>query len=397
MSDQLRVWLQENTEQLCQGILYRAPNMLPDEEDIAGYLRLLVDSIGEAREKQLTAVQNWALQNVGQDPLAAHDWQVIIRVLKQELSQGLGNHFEINEALQYWWELDNILTSSIIEATQLTSDTGRAELLAHMAQMRERMDRFEQSKTNFITIAAHELRTPLTILEGYTNMLRVETTDHSPLRTYINGLQNGLIRMNEIIGDMIDVSLINLQSFELKYQVVNLEKHIRIIVDQLRRYYEARSVGLTVEPFNDAYLTFADPTLLAKAYNKVLMNALKYTPDGGNVTVRCVPTRQNEAYGDITGYVDIQVKDTGIGIAPHNLTRIFDTFSSVADASLHSSGKTKFKGGGPGLGLAITKGIVEAHGGHIWVESDGHDEVTLPGSLFHLELPIYSKQPESIE
>jgi len=89
----------------------------------------------------------------------------------------------------------------------------------------------------------------------------------------------------------------------------------------------------------------------------------------------------------------VQVADTGIGIDPANLEAIFTRFGGVADASLHSSGKTKFKGGGAGLGLPITKGIVEAHGGRIWAESPGCDEKACPGSTFHIELPILREKP----
>ena len=74
--------------------------------------------------------------------------------------------------------------------------------------------------------------------------------------------------------------------------------------------------------------------------------------------------------------------------------RIFEKFSQTGNVSLHSSGKTKYKGGGPGLGLPITKGLIEAHGGTIWVESPGQDEETLPGSVFHVMLPLRSEPPD---
>jgi signal transduction histidine kinase len=86
--------------------------------------------------------------------------------------------------------------------------------------------------------------------------------------------------------------------------------------------------------------------------------------------------------------VAVIVQDTGIGIDPKHHKAIFEKFYQIGEVALHSSGKTSFKGGGPGLGLALVKGAVEAHGGMVWVESDGFDEERLPGSAFKVLLPV---------
>jgi signal transduction histidine kinase len=124
---------------------------------------------------------------------------------------------------------------------------------------------------------------------------------------------------------------------------------------------------------------YADPERLYQALNNVLANAIKYTPDHGRIVVdgRSLP-----------GFIEITVKDTGIGVAPENTSSIFEKFAQLGRPDLHSSGKTKFKGGGPGLGLSIARGIIEAHGGTIWVESEGYDEKKFPGSTFHILIPI---------
>lgn len=84
------------------------------------------------------------------------------------------------------------------------------------------------------------------------------------------------------------------------------------------------------------------------------------------------------------------IKDTGIGINKDEQSRIFDRFYTASNTQLHSTSKTAFRGGGLGLGLAICKGIIEAHGGRIWVESEGRDEQRLPGSTFFIELPLHA-------
>jgi len=395
IANKLKVWLYEEATVLSEATLRRTLNMLPDEEDLDIFLAMLADNVGEAAVNQLTAVQYWALTSIGQDAPAARDWLTVLRVLKEEVVNNLEQQFRPEEALRFWRQLDDILTYALIEATQLSVDIERAVLLEHTVNIRQQLERLEETKTNFIAVAAHELKTPLTILEGYTNMLRYEADPDSKLHAYIDGLENGTQRMNEIISDIIDISLIDSQTFILNYQLFHLEKMIHMVVGRLAKYFDQRSVILEVIPLGAKVRTFGDPERLSKALTKVLLNALKYTPDGGKVTVATSLTRQDEAVeGILDGYIEMQVTDTGIGINPEHLETIFEKFTSATDVTLHSSGKTKFKGGGPGLGLPIAKGLIEAHGGRMWATSPGYDECLFPGSTFHMEIPICLQAPE---
>jgi signal transduction histidine kinase len=125
--------------------------------------------------------------------------------------------------------------------------------------------------------------------------------------------------------------------------------------------------------------------LLVKVFYHLIANAVKYTPDGGKVTIsgRVTPAFNGQLEG-----IEVRIQDTGIGIDPKFQELIFEKFYQTGSVALHSSGTTKFKGGGPGLGLPIARGIVLAHGGRIWVESSGHDDEKLPGSIFYVWLPI---------
>jgi hypothetical protein len=126
-----------------------------------------------------------------------------------------------------------------------------------------------------------------------------------------------------------------------------------------------------------------------------LTNAIKFTPNNGQITVaaRELPTRSAELPN---GGVEIVVSDTGVGVDPASQDIIFSKFYQPGELSKHSTSKTRFKGSGAGLGLALSKGIVEAHGGRIWVESKGYDEVNFPGSKFHVVIPLSNSKNEEV-
>jgi signal transduction histidine kinase len=185
---------------------------------------------------------------------------------------------------------------------------------------------------------------------------------------------------------MIDVSLIDNNLLALKFQPIWIGRMLKDLRIEFETTIDQRQLLLMINPFPGSdEMTFGDNERLYQAFRNIFRNAIKYTPDGGRILVdgRLLP-----------GFIEVTIQDSGIGIAPDDQIRIFDKFSSLTDVSLHSSGKTKFKGGGPGLGLPITRGIIEAHGGSIWVESKGYDEVKCPGATFHILLPIRKTPPD---
>ncbi len=142
---------------------------------------------------------------------------------------------------------------------------------------------------------------------------------------------------------------------------------------------------LKLEPdVKSAPPVLADSELLKKALDNVVVNAIKFTPDGGSIFISA-HTAPADGQGD---FCEICIRDTGIGIDPANHKIVFEKLYQLGKVELHSSGRTKFKGGGPGLGLAIAAGIVKAHKGKIWVESPGYDEEKLPGSTFIIQIPV---------
>lgn len=297
---------------------------------------------------------------------------------------------DTNHSIFLMTEIDTIFTNAIVFLSGIEAVSLLEEMRTRLHKAQAHVKRLDKSKSNFIAVAAHELRTPLTLVEGYADMVANShlMSEDAQLPLLMEGVSSGTKRLREIINDLIDVSLLDLKLMELHFQPVWLLQVMNAAERSVNKLLANRNLELVIEkqtiPVNP---TFADPDRLLQATQKVLMNAVKYTPDGGKIIVRA---------RELPGFTDIIVEDSGIGIDPSNLPHIFDTFSALGDASLHSSGKTKFKGGGPGLGLPIAKGIIEAHGGTIWAESEGYSEQTYPGSIFHIMIPMHANTPDSI-
>ncbi len=256
--------------------------------------------------------------------------------------------------------------------------------LQHTNRVLAQLDR---NKLEFIEVAAHELRTPLTVMKGYLNVLRLDPglRANAMAAEVLDGLQKGTERLHEIVNTMLDVTRVDRDAgARIAVVPVPLKSVVNDIVHRLRSEAAGRRLAFVVEHAPDTPAINADPTLLQKALYHVLVNAVKYTPDGGTVTIRTRPVVLDSR---VPG-AEISVQDTGIGLAPEHRELIFEKFYQVGSVAVHSSGKTRFKGGGPGLGLAIARGVMRAHNGRIWVESPGHDEATLPGSTFYMQLPI---------
>ncbi|MGW8250906.1 MAG: sensor histidine kinase [Anaerolineales bacterium] len=276
----------------------------------------------------------------------------------------------------------------VLEYALLQEMDLRIDHISHeLDEARQVLERLDKSKSDFIAIAAHELKTPLTLIEGYASMV-AEQISQNPRQAadMLNGIEKGTLRLREIIDDMIDVSLIDNNLLSLNFQPVWVNRLLSMIEQEVLPTLRERKLRLSIEDFAGSQkMFFGDTERLYQAFRNLTLNAIKFTPDGGSISItgRTLP-----------GFIEVTVSDTGIGIAPENHNSIFEKFGRLGSVSLHSSGKTKFKGGGPGLGLPITKGIVEAHGGAIWVESEGYDEVNCPGATFHVLLPTRKEPPD---
>jgi signal transduction histidine kinase len=248
----------------------------------------------------------------------------------------------------------------------------------------------DRNKLDFIEVAAHELRTPLTVMKGYINVMKMDgTVKANPMLVEVlEGIAKGTDRLHEVVNTMLDVTRVD--SVKIVPVPVPLKSVVNDIVQRVRSEAANRSLNYTIEHDPETPFINADPTLIQKALYHVIINAIKYTPDGGEIIIR---TRPVQLEAGAAG-AEVVIKDTGIGIDAEHQELIFEKFYQVGSVALHSSSRTAYKGGGSGLGLAIARGVARAHGGKVWVESAGHDEEKLPGSTFYFQLPVSPPRPK---
>lgn len=258
------------------------------------------------------------------------------------------------------------------------------EMTANLQLRTHQLEQMDRTKMRFIQVSAHELRTPLTIIQGYAQLTRLKTAGMEDIAQLTTSILDGTSRMAEIIDSMLDISRIDNNTLEVMPSEVEFSPVIEKVEGVFRSALEERQLNFNTEGLTDLPSIHADKDLLYKVFYQVVGNAIKYTPDGGRITV----IGQTIENADAGSEIEIRVQDTGIGIDPGYQELVFEKFYQTGEVHLHSSGKTKFKGGGPGLGLAIARGIVNAHHGHIWIKSPGHDEQMNPGSTVHVRLPL---------
>ena len=247
------------------------------------------------------------------------------------------------------------------------------------------LERIDQAKTDFISIASHELRTPLTVIKGYSEMLMEDTNLDPNFKIIMEKIHEGTLRLHEVMDSMFDIAQIDARSLKPHIQPVELGQLIQEICIEQADSIKERKQSLTIE-FPSLPHVKSDPNLLRKLFHHIIRNAVKFTPNNGKITVT---SHSVPAIIDLpNGAVEVIISDTGVGVDPNFREIIFTKFYQPGELGKHSTSKTRFKGSGAGLGLALAKGIVEAHGGHIYVESPGYDEINFPGSQFHVILPL---------
>ncbi len=252
------------------------------------------------------------------------------------------------------------------------------------------LEKLDDIKTDFITIASHELRTPLAQIRGYTDILdslnQANALQEGQANTIVGNLRKSTERMEELISAMLDVSQIDVNSMDLHFIRTSPETITKMALEPLRDPADERNITIIRHSAKDLPNIDADLQRMVQAIRNIILNAIKFTPDGGRIEIFSTLEKAQHEHG--SDHILFTIQDTGVGIDKKDIEYIFNKFYRAFDTQLHSSGIYKFMGAGPGLGLTIAKGIIEGHGGHIWAESTGHDMKNPPGTTFFIRLPI---------
>lgn len=271
--------------------------------------------------------------------------------------------------------------------TNIDHELRRAQ--ASTSTMLDRISRIKRSASDFISIKAHELRTPLTVMSGYTQLLAndeqlMEDEYYSKL---VEGILSGSESLQKIIDNMLYTASIQPGPIQLDSEPISLLTMVDRISRDLSDKVKARKITLSHDGLGALPGLYGDSAALKKVFQYLITYAMTHTPSGGKITItgRHLPLRS-----DLLRWegVEVVIRDTGIGIDSEAQQRLFRDFSLPADASLGDIDLHPVAGAKSGEQLAYVRNIVESHNGRIWVELLEKDKENLPGSEFHIVLPL---------
>ncbi|MFV1858165.1 MAG: sensor histidine kinase, partial [Anaerolineales bacterium] len=276
------------------------------------------------------------------------------------------------------------ITNQIIELHAALQDANRtlelrvSERTAELKRALERLTELNQLKTNLISNVSHELRTPLAHIKGYVELLEEEELGDLTLEQgkAMSVIHRATVRLGHLIDDLISFSTASREGMELKVEPVSIRDLTRDIVDRSKPKATHEGIRLRLSVDKSLPPVLADAEKLSWVIYQLLDNAIKFTPEGGRVKIWAE---------HVSGFVTIAITDTGIGIPSGKLDEVFQPFHQL-------DGSATRRYGGTGLGLALVKQIVDAHGSKITVES-----MENKGSTFRFELPISDNNAASDE
>jgi len=266
----------------------------------------------------------------------------------------------------------------------LTRLADHASIAIHNAQLYEELRGSNQAKTEFISFAGHELKTPMTSIKGYADLLAKGNA--GPITelqaNFLATIRSNVDRMASLVSDLSDISRVEAGQLKLEFRSVPFSEVVEDVVRSSREQADTSGLSLDVslpEPLPPAW---GDRVRLVQILTNLISNAIKYTPSGGRISIS---VSASDNLWDVDGaprVLQTTVADTGIGIAPGDQPRVFETFFRSEDEAVREMS-------GTGLGLSIARHLVELQGGRIWFESKQGE-----GTTFHFTIPVREEVTE---
>jgi signal transduction histidine kinase len=323
--------------------------------------------------------QRW--ENGWSLPELVRDYQLLRMVLLEYLDETLERPLRCQEVMAIGLALDEAIAASVGSYVrsreeyirQLDHERAEREKRAEQERLRQQAEALQEEnrrKDEFLATLGHELRNPLAPIRNALHVLNLSEPDRQTLE-WVKGVVERQVRhMTRLVDELLEVTRIARGKMQLDCQSLDLGTLLRATAEDFRTVLEEAGLTLHVQLHAEPVGVAGDSVRLTQVVANLLQNALKFTDAGGQVTVELTVDREKQR-------AVVTVRDTGIGIEPDMLPRVFETFTQ-ADRSLERSR------GGLGLGLALVKGLVELHGGEVRAASEGPGR----GSAFTFWLPV---------
>ena len=323
----------------------------------------------------------WSLAEV------VRDYQILRLVIIDHLEQSLSRPLHGREVMAIGLALDEAIAASVGSFTRyqqeaaLQAERERAASEQRAAETRhqERLELMQdavQRKDEFLALLGHELRNPLAPLRNALQILQLRGSDPASVAWAQEVAQRQVQQLTRLVDDLLDISRIGRGKILLRREPIELASLVRNVVEDHCKTFEHANLKLTLDVPPDPVPVQGDPVRLAQVVSNLLHNALKFTDPGGSVHVHLSVTPDQG--------VRVAIRDTGIGIEPSLLPRVFDVYTQ-ADQSLQRSR------GGLGLGLALVKGLIEPQGGKVAIASEGPGR----GTEVSFSLPLVSQPADA--
>lgn len=240
------------------------------------------------------------------------------------------------------------------------------KLVADLRRVNQDLSEVDKLKNDFIAIASHELRTPLGVIMGYASFLQEEESEST--KEHAGKVLESALRLRKIIEDMVNLRYLKQNQSDLHLEDVKISSLLDIVKQELFTLMDLNDYNFKYTLPTEDKLIRVDQTRMLMALINLMHNAISFTPSGGKISLEATLVSKHE--------VHLRVTDSGKGIEPDELSKIFEEFYQVEDHMIRHHG-------GLGIGLSIARAIVQAHNGRIWAESDGIGK----GASFIIALP----------